>query len=618
MAGLAAAALAAAGLVGAGTAADAAIATQPAGVSITVDATGSNTALVSSPTVANVTVKNNSASASLGAFTIVVPAGVAPVQAVGVQGPGNWRQTVLPCGATANCSALVLVYASLPLSTSVLRPGQSVTSSVRFTTPAAPTSLAFKFLGIGNGLFTTTDTPTISVIQGVAGSFCVTPPGNLVAGATASFTVQAISDGSECGNVAVKKIGIAATSLNVKFNTDDSQGGIAAGIVGGPLTGGTNLAFPLPASSTGLYTFTGTFTAAGTQSIRVATATAGGNSTGFTVSPSVANKIVVNRVAPKNPGAMSLTAGAVFTTSYEVTDAFGNVILTPFKDVSISVTGGTFTKTGTGTDPVAGGPGANPGDTIAPVDGTVDGAFDGSGPQTLTASVGTAVSSTPITVTSGGTSVTFAAASTGSAILFPGVPAVINTAPCDPTVPGTTCAESSLPNGAVGAVTFDVLSCAGVTVGVCQRATDGNNLVDLEGLFTVPAQGNTPARELYSAIDPASITLHCTATDCPPINDDGSSDDNTQHEQVPGQDQRVDDFTKYAPFAQLSSEPALAKVGPCQPASTILEYGPAIPPFSSVPGPRQVCVDVNSFVRDSVGNLSATLYYYEDFKGSMG
>jgi len=37
-----------------------------------------------------------------------------------------------------------------------------------------------------------------------------------------------------------------------------------------------------------------------------------------------------------------------------------------------------------------------------------------------------------------------------------------------------------------------------------------------------------------------------------------------------------------------------------------------------VPAGRGVCVDQTSFVRDSSGNLSATLYFYEDFKGSMG
>jgi hypothetical protein len=617
MAGLAAAALAAAGLVGAGTAADAAITTQPAGVSITVDNTGANTALVSSAVVANVTVKNNSASSTIGVFTVVVPAGVSPVQAVGVQGPGNWRQTVLPCGTTANCSALVVVYASLPLSSSVVRPGQSVTSSIRFTTPAAPTTLGFRFLGIGNGLFTTTDAPSINVINGVAGSWCVQNPGNVVAGTTKTFTVQAVSDGNECKNVDKKKIGVAATTMTVKFKTDDSAGGIVAGASTGPLTGGSTITVALSASSTGLYTFSGTFTAAGNQSIDAGTSSAAGNSGDFTVLPDVPAAVTVKSVVDKVSGTTSLASGAVFVTTYTVSDRFGNAILTPSSGVSIAVTNGDFTRTG-GANPFPGGPGANPGEVLPATDGTVEGTYGGSGRQSLTASVGAVVSATTILVPSTPASVTFAETSVGSAILFPGVAATVDTAPC---TPGTNCAESNLPNGANGLVTFGAIDCTDVTVGLCGRTPGTRNLVDLEANFKTVVEGAIV--ELYDAAHPASITLHCTVTDCPEIHDDAFDDDHPVNE--PGdvrnsQDARVDDFKAYAPFAQLSFETALGltKVGSCQPAATIKEYGPAIPAFTSVPGPRQVCVDVTSFFRDGSGNLSATLYFYEDIKGMMG
>ncbi len=66
------------------------------------------------------------------------------------------------------------------------------------------------------------------------------------------------------------------------------------------------------------------------------------------------------------------------------------------------------------------------------------------------------------------------------------------------------------------------------------------------------------------------------------------------------------------------SESTLSLVPSCQPGNENNEYGPAIPAFSAVPSGRQVCVDQNSFVRDSAGNLSATLYYYDDLKGTMG
>ena len=113
--------------------ANAAVTTQPAGVSITVDSTGSNTAFVTSAVVANLTVRDNAASATIGAFTAVVPAGVVgPVKVVGVD--HGWGYTTLPCAGTANCSAIVLAYASLPLSSSILRPGQAVTIAFSFRT----------------------------------------------------------------------------------------------------------------------------------------------------------------------------------------------------------------------------------------------------------------------------------------------------------------------------------------------------------------------------------------------------------------------------------------------------------------------------------------------------
>ena len=80
--------------------ANAAVTTQPAGVSVTVDSTGSNTAFVSSAVVANLTVRDNAASATIGAFTAVVPAGVVgPVKVVGVD--HGWGYTTLPCAGTA-------------------------------------------------------------------------------------------------------------------------------------------------------------------------------------------------------------------------------------------------------------------------------------------------------------------------------------------------------------------------------------------------------------------------------------------------------------------------------------------------------------------------------------
>ena len=254
MAGLAAAALAAAGLVGAGTAADAAVTTQPAGVSITVDSTGSNTALVSSPTVANVTVKNNSASATLGVFTIVVPAGVSP--GAGRRRPGS-RQLAPDRPAVRRHRELLGPGPRLrqPAAEHVGAAPGPVGDVRRSASPPRRPRRRWRSSSSASATVCS-PRPThrrSTSISGVAGSFCVTSPGNLVAGATATFTVQAISDGSECGNVTVKKIGIAATSLTVKFGTDDSQGRHRAyDIVGArPRPAAPTSTFASPASSTG-------------------------------------------------------------------------------------------------------------------------------------------------------------------------------------------------------------------------------------------------------------------------------------------------------------------------------------------------------------------------------
>ncbi|HEY5134664.1 MAG TPA: hypothetical protein VIJ41_02670 [Candidatus Nanopelagicales bacterium] len=582
--------------------ANAAVTTQPAGVSVTVDSTGSNTAFVSSAVVANLTVRDNAASATIGAFTVVVPAGVVgPVKVVGVD--HGWGYTTLPCAGRANCSAIVLAYASLPLSSSILRPGQAVTIGFSFRTPATPTSLPFKFLGIGNGLFTATSTPTINVINGVAGSFCVSPiVGPLTAGNSRAFTVQAVTDGLGCANVATKKTGITATDATVKFSTPDIHGGIVAttpsvtAVVPGT---GSTVVFHLPTSSTGLYAFSGTFdTATPAQSIVVSTGTAAGNNDPFVVNPDVPWDVQVLGVLDKSSQTTTLSTGAVFVTRYAVFDHLGNFINTPSSAVTIAVTGGTFTRSG-GADPVA-----NPA-----ADGTVEGAFPGPpGAQLLTAKVGAR--------TSNDFPVTFAAFSTGTVTLFPGVPAIVTTPACDPSAPNTTCAESGLGNGANGTVTFGILSCTGVTVGVCTRSKGGNNLVDLEANFKHTVDG-VPDVWLYTATSPANITLHCTELNCPEYNDgDATYVRNSQ-------DAKVDDFEHYQPVAQLVKEPALAPVPSCQPGNEGNEYGDPIPAFPSpqfpsVPAGRRVCVDQTSFVRDSSGNLSATLYFYEDFKGSMG
>ncbi|MFI5101681.1 MAG: hypothetical protein ACHQE5_14395, partial [Actinomycetes bacterium] len=135
----------------------------PQSVSFSVSTGGP--AYTSTPIKADFKLSNPSGNTgSVVAFTIVVPPGVGKVQGAGVTGPGNWRELVLPCGSTPRCSSQVLVFATLPLSTSVLTRGNFLIASIAFTTPSSPTSLPFKMIGIGGGsglvIFTTTDVPT--------------------------------------------------------------------------------------------------------------------------------------------------------------------------------------------------------------------------------------------------------------------------------------------------------------------------------------------------------------------------------------------------------------------------------------------------------------------------
>lgn len=155
---------------------------QPVDVSTTVNYGATTNAYAGTATAVSFTVTNRSTTnAPLAEFTIVVPKGVAPVTADGVtvpQGHGPWKEVVAPCLLVRNCSALVLVYATLPLSSSVIRPGESVTANISFTAPSSPTTLVFPLIGIGGGLFTTSSNPTVTVVPanpGVFNSVIATP-----------------------------------------------------------------------------------------------------------------------------------------------------------------------------------------------------------------------------------------------------------------------------------------------------------------------------------------------------------------------------------------------------------------------------------------------------------
>ena len=89
---------------------------QPA--SVTVAVTG-GAPYVATPTTVAFTVTNHATNgAGLSAFTLVVPRGIGTVTPVGVTGPGNWREVVVPCSTregSADVAELVEVGTTLAL-----------------------------------------------------------------------------------------------------------------------------------------------------------------------------------------------------------------------------------------------------------------------------------------------------------------------------------------------------------------------------------------------------------------------------------------------------------------------------------------------------------------------
>lgn len=141
--------------------------------STTVNYGATTNAYAGTATAVSFTITNQSTTnAPLAEFTLVVPRGAGKVTAAGVTSPrGTWKEVVTPCLLVRNCSSLVLVYATLPLRSSVIHPGESVTANISFTAPNAPTTLRFPLIGIGGGLFTTSSNPAVTVVPADPGVF---------------------------------------------------------------------------------------------------------------------------------------------------------------------------------------------------------------------------------------------------------------------------------------------------------------------------------------------------------------------------------------------------------------------------------------------------------------
>ncbi len=173
--------------------------TQP--VSVTAAVSGGGSATVGKPAIVTFTVTNNATNgAKLALFTIVVPRSAGAVTR-GTASSG-WTETLLPCDLTPRCGTLLL--ASATKASAFLAPGASATVSVKFT-PTAAGTLSFPLIGIGNGLFTATSTPTIPVAA--------------ASGAPAGLQITSITE-----NGSVVPILHAGTSFQVAYKVVDAAG----------------------------------------------------------------------------------------------------------------------------------------------------------------------------------------------------------------------------------------------------------------------------------------------------------------------------------------------------------------------------------------------------------
>jgi len=568
---------------------------QPA--SVTVAVTG-GAAYVATPTTVAFTVTNHATNgAGLSAFTLVVPKGIGTVTPVGVTGPGNWRESVVACSARATCSSLVLVYGTWPLTQSVATPGQSVIASIMFTTPATAGPLAFGMIGIGNGIFTTTDHPTVNVVVGDAASFQVTTPAIVTAGATAAVTVQAL-------NVANAPTPYLGGQVKIQLGTDDGGASIAPTSFVGP-----TLNFPgppsyvlvtLPASASGAYTFNATFHVAGQQGLTVTETKPLPEATGtgaFTVVAAAAAKItfdsitdITSPIALPNP-----TVGKNFVVSFHVNDQYNNQASTAPGDVTLS----------------ANGPGSLTAVSSTQASSTADGTFTDtySAPSlsvtfTVTLNATSAQSSLSSPVDASGTTANFT----------PNVPGSLGTANfVAPNGDGSSnctlgstlpiCGFANLPKGANGQVSLAEQVCTDVT-GLCGAAGATTPLV-------LTVTGNFKDAKnvaLYSYGSPASETLTCLAAVCPHRSDDTGVIPKTSEEQI-------EDFWNYRLYIQLSQTEGFAQVPGCQVVPTdendvLPSSGGMIPDGNTV----GACVDVTTIVRNAAGDVSFTVLFVDDPK----
>ena len=567
----------------------------PQSVSFSVSTGGP--AYTSTPIKADFTLANPASNTgSVLAFTIVVPPGVGTVKGAGVTGPGNWRETVLPCGSTSPCSSLVLVYATLPLTTSALKPGKSLIASITFTTPSSPTSLPFKMIGIGNGIFTTKDVPTITVIAGDAADFTITASPTAtssVAGQTQAFTLQS-------QNVNNVNVPYGPGQVRVELGTDDSLATLALGagtpgLFAAPVSPETkySVLLSLPASSTGTYTLNIGFFRAGPTSIAVndTTKTSVKGVLPWTVLAGPPASVGLDSIkdgstTPSLPNPVKLKN---LVASFHLNDQYNNPTMLQGSSVSLS----------------AGGPGVLSAQALVgpnlgvdpPTLGTVTTTYSLSVPPVnfqLSLSPGGALSNLVASPVDGsGTASVFQPKVAGG---------LTDTTNCTLSLTDPVCSSASFPNGANGQVNLVQQLCVTSTdIPLC-GANPGKPVITLvQGDFTDGEGGN-----LYTRSSPASMTITCLVSACiDPEDGDFATDQSAEDVQ-----EAIDAYPGHA----ISSAPWSGDPTPAWQTLVACQV-PSEPGGNIIPSDQIFCSDHASYHLDSQGNLSFTIKYLADPRG---
>ncbi|HEY7856994.1 MAG TPA: hypothetical protein VIC82_00715 [Candidatus Nanopelagicales bacterium] len=548
-------------------------------------------AYTSTTTQVSFTITNRSTSnAALAAFSLVVPPGVGKVTPSGVTSSrGVWRESVAACGFVPNCSSLLLVYTTLPLSASVVYSGQSVTSTISFTAPSSPTRLTFKLIGIGGGVFMTSDAPTVTVVPAHPAAFTVSAPSGAQAGTPTTVTVTAVDSSSTA-------IPYAGGPVLVSLGTADSLANIGSR----SFSGGSPVSLTLPPSTTGSYTLPATFfKAVGAQSVTVtedAATPATGTSPTFAVAPGPATQIVFDSITDDStPPLPSPAMNKSFHAAFHLLDAYGNV---------------------------------------APSPGLV----------TLSAPAGFSLSSTPVTAASGTGSIagTFTAGTIGPVVLTltaDGVPtpATISTtllaagasASLTPNIAASLTAggaSSDLVQGANGDVTLTAGACT-TSVASCLSGVQ----VELDGNFK-----GADGQPLYSDAAPAQVSWTC-ATACPHQDETRGNylwnynclwSSCMGHGSLFGEREVEEDFNDFPVYVSINKDGADTpfavaprcvplpawNASPSQRAALLHETGTIVNPVAQTAG---FCVDVNAITRADnsyTGALTIPVLFVEDMK----